>query len=334
MTSAINTGTINPNYPTPGVNNSSQTFRDNFAAITNNLNVAGTELSDLQNKVILKSALIGTSLDNDMANAQISNALTLGFRASTFNLGNNLANIVTVDLTNGDVQYGTLSANAQLQFAKWAPTGTQSNVQVILNVANVQATLNFPDNVVYGLNTIDGYYGNGQGGSVGMPLTETQLQYTFSSVDCGTTVTVSPTNIPRQAEQVVKRIVTAQIGRVCDRAGDVTIGAGYGIGNINIVTGGNSYTSVTVDIPAPDVDGGIQATATATVSAGVVANIVVTQIGSGYLYPPLITLTDSSSATGATATAVLVGVPNYMYFCTNDYNGNTAIWNKVATQTW
>jgi hypothetical protein len=334
MTSAINTGTINPNYPTPGVNNSSQTFRDNFAAITNNLTVAGTELSDLQSKSILKSALIGTSLDNDMANTQISNALTLGFRASTFNLGNNLANIVTVDLTNGDVQYGTLSANAQLQFAKWAPTGTQSNVQVILNVANVQATLNFPDNVVNGLNTIDGYYGNGQGGHVGMPLNETQVQYTFSSVDCGTTVTISPTNIPRQAEQVIKRIVTAQIGRVCDRAGDVAIGAGYGIGNINVVTGGNSYTSVTVGIPAPDVDGGTQATATATLSAGVVANIVVTEIGSGYLYPPLITLTDSSSATGATAAAVLVTVPNYMYFCTNDYNGNTAIWNKLATQTW
>ena len=48
--SAINTNAINTNYPVPGVNNSSQGFRDNFTSIKNNLNIAGTEISDLQNK--------------------------------------------------------------------------------------------------------------------------------------------------------------------------------------------------------------------------------------------------------------------------------------------
>ena len=36
--SSINTNGINTNYPVPGVNNNSQGFRDNFAAIKTNLN--------------------------------------------------------------------------------------------------------------------------------------------------------------------------------------------------------------------------------------------------------------------------------------------------------
>ncbi len=88
MTSAINTNGINVNYPVPGINNSSQGFRDNFTAIRTDLNTAATEITDLQNNVVLKQALTGTTLNNDMANTLISNAATRGFRASTFNLGN------------------------------------------------------------------------------------------------------------------------------------------------------------------------------------------------------------------------------------------------------
>ena len=39
--STINTNGIDGNYPTPGQNNSSEGFRDNFTAIKNNLNTAG-----------------------------------------------------------------------------------------------------------------------------------------------------------------------------------------------------------------------------------------------------------------------------------------------------
>ena len=53
--SAINTNGINVGYPTPGVNNDSQGFRDNSAAIKANLDTAATEITDLQNNVVLKS---------------------------------------------------------------------------------------------------------------------------------------------------------------------------------------------------------------------------------------------------------------------------------------
>lgn len=337
MTSTINTGSIDVNYPTPGVNNSSQGFRTNFSAIKNNLTIAGTEISDLQNKAILKAALTGTTLNNDMANAQISNALTLGFRASTFNLGNNLSGVVTIDITNGDVQYGVITGNVQLQFAKWAPTGTQSNVQVVLGIGNSLATIDLPTNVTSGFATIQNYEANGQvpGGRIGLPSDSTQVHYLFSTLDCGTNIEISPLDHPRQTQQIAKRIVTAQTGRQGDYSGDVCIGAGFGIDTIGVDSPGSSYTSATVVIPAPDVDGGIQATATATVVAGNVTEIVVTESGSGYLYAPAISIVDpTSSGAGATASATVLFITNYMYFCTNDYDGATLIWNKVATQTW
>ena len=337
MTSTINTGSIDVNFPTPGVNNSSQGFRTNFAAIRNNLTTAGTEISDLQNKAILKAALLGTTLNNDMNNAQISNALTLGFRASTYNLGNNLSGTVIIDVTNGDVQYGVITGNIQLQFAKWAPTGTQSNVQVVLQIGNSLATIDLPDNVTNGFATIQNYESNGQypGGKIGLPSDSIQVHYLFSTLDCGTNIEIAPMDHPRQSQQIVKRIVTAQIGRQGEYSGDVCIGAGFGIDTIDIGSPGTTYTTANVVIPPPDVDGGVQATATATVVAGIITNITVTENGSGYLYAPAINIVDpTSSGSGATASATLLEIPNYMYFCTNDYDGSTLIWNKVSTQSW
>ena len=88
--SQINTNGINVNYPIPGVNNNSQGFRDNFATIRTNLNTTNSEITDLQNNVVVKAALANTVVNNNMANTLISNALTRSFRASTYNLGNNI----------------------------------------------------------------------------------------------------------------------------------------------------------------------------------------------------------------------------------------------------
>lgn len=335
MTSAINTGSMNVSYPTPGVNNSSQGMRDNWASIKTNLDSAGTEITDLQGKVLLKSALDGTTLNNDMANAQISNAVTLGFRASTFNLGNNLANTVLIDLTNGDVQYGTITANAQLQFAKWAPSGTQSKVDLTLIVANANAVLSLPTNVTHGVYTIKNYLGNGSqpGGQIAMSPGNSQVQYSFSTIDCGANVTIAPVNLPRKAEQVIKRIVRASTGAPGDLAGDIAVGSGFGIGSYTVIHGGSLYpTAPTVTVAPPDVEGGIQATATATIAGGIVTAITPVVSGSGYTRVPTVTLTGNGS--GATANCTLTSVPNYMYYCSNNYDGTTAIWNILATQPW
>ena len=72
--STINTNGINVDYPVPGENNSTQGFRDNFTSIKNNLNTASTEITELQDKAVLKQGLTGVAIDNNMANTLISNA--------------------------------------------------------------------------------------------------------------------------------------------------------------------------------------------------------------------------------------------------------------------
>jgi hypothetical protein len=108
--STINTNGVDVNYPVPGINNNSQGFRDNFASIKTNLNTAGTEITDLQNKVVLKQALSNTTINNDMANTLISNAATRSFRATTYNLGNALSGTVLIDVSLADVHIGTIAA--------------------------------------------------------------------------------------------------------------------------------------------------------------------------------------------------------------------------------
>jgi hypothetical protein len=224
--STINTNPINVNYPVPGVNNNSQGFRDNFASIVTNLNAAGTEITDLQNKVVVKQALIGTTINNDMANTLISNASTRSFRATTYNLGNALAGTVLVNVSLADVQYGTVAANTTINFGSWAPSGTQSNVQLNLSISNNLSTISFPANVVLspdtGATTLEHYSNIGGNLAVTVPNGVSQLNYLISTTDCGNTLYISPINRPRQSTQIQQRLVPPT-GLPGDVNGDVAV---------------------------------------------------------------------------------------------------------------
>jgi len=78
-----------------------------------------------------------------------------------------------------------------------------------------------------------------------------------------------------------------------------------GVSSITITAGGSGYTSpVTVTIGAPVQPGGVQATATATQSGGVVNTITITEPGSGYTSAPTVTISGGPGI-NATATANL-----------------------------
>lgn len=231
--STINTNGIDVSYPIPGKNNSSQGFRDNFNSIKNNLNTAGAEISDLQNKVVLKQALANSTINNDMGGTQISNATTLGFRASGHNLGNSLSGTVLIDLSLGDVQYGTVAANSNItvQFGNWAPTGTQSNVQLVLNVNDSNSYVSFPEEITklnnnYGVTILENYANVANIATVSAPFGVTQLDYRLSTLDCGNTITIEPYNRPQKATQVVNR-TPANIGAKGDVAGTICFDSTY-----------------------------------------------------------------------------------------------------------
>ena len=249
--SAINTNGINTSYPVAGVNNNTQGFRDNFTSIKNNLTTAATELTDLQNKVIVKSALKGSSLNNDMANTMISNVLTKSFRASTYNLGNNISETQLLNVSAGDVQYGTIVGNTTLTFGGWAPDGTQSNVEVIFNIdanaagsvitlpsTKIGTELQPTEGMTLSVKTLENY--DSSNNFVGPPTADAtftntltipygvnKLHYVFSSTDCGTTIEVTPVDRPRKAASVVTRTPTS-IGQVGDTTGSVCMdGSNY-----------------------------------------------------------------------------------------------------------
>jgi surface antigen len=228
--SQINTNGINVNYPTPGQNNSSQGFRDNFTQIKNGLNTAGTEITDLQNKAVLKAALDNSVLNNDMANTLISNASTRGWRATTYNLGNALSGTVLVDVNKADVHYGTVTANVNLQFGSWAPINTESSVTVRLTVANVDAVISLPSQVIssnndYGVTILENYASISNTASVTSPANVEVLEYTFSSIDCGETISVSPVNRPYQSTQIITRD-PSPVGLPGDVNGTIAVSTG------------------------------------------------------------------------------------------------------------
>ena len=76
--SSINPNNIDGTYPIAGQDNDSQGFRDNFTNIKNNFTFAYDELTDLQSKAVLKSALSGGSISNDMAYAQLISPQQIG----------------------------------------------------------------------------------------------------------------------------------------------------------------------------------------------------------------------------------------------------------------
>ena len=253
MTSAINTNGINVNYPVPGINNSSQGFRDNFTAIRTDLNTAANEITDLQNNVVVKQALSGTTLNNDMANTLISNAATRGFRHSTFNLGNAISGTLVINASLGDVQTGTINGNTTIQFTGWAPSGTQSNVEVQLNVGNTLAVILLPTqftiNGTSGIETIENYANANGVPTLTIPYNVNRLDYRFSSLDCGESITIEPYNQPRQSTQIQQRI-PSPVGEQGDVVGTVCVDTATSLAFATCTATEGTYEIITCDSTA------------------------------------------------------------------------------------
>jgi hypothetical protein len=330
--STINTNGINVNYPIPGVNNNSQGFRDNFAAIRINLNTAGTEITDLQNKVIVKSALANSTVNNDMANTLISNALTRSFRASTFNLGNALSGVVSVNVSLGDVQYGTIAGNTTIQFTGWSPTSTQSNVQLQLAVSNNLAVLSFPSQVTDGVITLENYANIANTNTVTVPYGVTQLDYRFSTLDCGNTITVEPFNNARIASQIQTRNVIPT-GNQGDMVGDIATSTGLNqitITSSNAADYLNTANTVQLYTDMPVVFTGVTMEANITVGT----TYYVRNVSANTYFTVSSTLggANVNLAGNASPTIPMYANPvSYVYVCTDDYNSTE--YAKSATNT-
>lgn len=192
MSSQINPNNIDGAYPVAGQDNDSQGFRDNFTNIRNNLTFAKAELEDLQSKVVLKSALLNTTLDNDFAGNTISNPAFSSYREAYNNIGS-VSGSVTIDFANGNFQKFTMAGSTTLTFSFPSNSSNQlASIKLWIVNTNSAYTLTLPSAVTLGdPDTIAGLSGTSPPiitfGAAEIS-NNTNYLFEFFTVDAGTTI--------------------------------------------------------------------------------------------------------------------------------------------------
>jgi len=155
MTSAINPNNIDGQYPVAGQDNNSQGFRDNFTNTKTNFQFAADEITELQNKALLKSALTGGTLNNNMGNAVISNVQLIGQTTNVVTLGNVTNSTANVVFGVGSYQTATTQGNTQINLTGWPTSGLYATVRLQLTTTTANANITVPASV--GANTNASY---------------------------------------------------------------------------------------------------------------------------------------------------------------------------------
>ena len=196
MASNINPNNIDGTYPVAGQDNNSQGFRDNFTNTKTNFQYAEDEINDLQSKVVLKAALTGQVLDNDMLGSILSNATIQDFAATRVALGT-LSDSVGINYAAGHYQTVTTSGSISLAFTNFPPAASQGWVIVRVTVANTAHTLTLPAAVGSGSSSksvvgIEGFSSN----IITFAETGT-YEFLFHTDDGGSTIYLSELTRPR-----------------------------------------------------------------------------------------------------------------------------------------
>ena len=191
MASNIVSTTINENYPIAGQDNDSQGFRDNFTNLKNNFTEAQTEINDLQSKVVVKSALTGTTINNDFAGSVMKAAETRDIRETVVAQGTT-SGTVTLNYASGPYHTVTSSGNITLAFSNLPATGKHGKIRIAVTVANVSHTLTFPSAVSQGTSGLQGISSQ----TITFATTGTYI-FEFSTSNGGTTIHVTEISRPR-----------------------------------------------------------------------------------------------------------------------------------------
>lgn len=296
MASNINPNNIDGSYPVAGQDNNSQGFRDNFTNIKQNFQYAEDELNDLQAKVLLKAALIGQPLDNNMNDNLIYAAHIRDFaapRAAVTPAGSPLT--ATINYATSHYQTFSTTASTKLAFSNFPTTGNYGYVKVQINITNVAHTITLPAAVSLGLDGV-------QGISPGTPGVENTITFgstgyyelAFGSYDGGSTITLFDlsrglTNFISADLEVDDVTATGFVSATGNVVGGNVITSGF-VSSAGNVIGDNFATSGRVTASG-NVTGGNITTAGLVSATGNVTGINV----NGYIRPT------AGSTTAATA---------------------------------
>lgn len=188
MASNINPNIIDGAYPVAGQDNNSQGFRDNFTNTKTNFQYAENEINDLQSKVLLKAALTGTTLDNNMNDALLVGAQLQDFSEVKTALSTTSGS-VTINYSTAPYQTISTTGSISLAFTNFPPTGQYGYIKLQINITDIAHTLTLPASVTLGTSGIQGY----SAGVITFSSTG-YYEFAFGTYDAGTTVTIFDLN--------------------------------------------------------------------------------------------------------------------------------------------
>jgi hypothetical protein len=223
MTSQINPLNIDGNYPVAGVPNNTQGFRDNFTNTQTNFEYAADEITELQNKAVLKSALTGGVLDNNMNDGLIY-AVQLSDVSYKEVQQTATSGAVTIDYSAANYQaFPSITGSLSLGFSNWPAAGTVGSLNLAFVVTNVAYTVTLPAAVSVGLPNIDGLAPATPGSSnvITFAAVGTYV-YRLETADAGSTISIESTIRPTTK---VTGSVNARATTAIPAGG--TAGAGY-----------------------------------------------------------------------------------------------------------
>ena len=129
MASNINPNNIDGSYPVAGQDNNSQGFRDNFTNIKVNFQYAEEEINDLETNSILKAALTGSTLDNNMNNNTIY-AVNLNDVSTTRIAASGTSGTVTLNYASGQYQTAVALSNYIYISTNYGSTWKSTNTSI------------------------------------------------------------------------------------------------------------------------------------------------------------------------------------------------------------
>lgn len=240
MTSQINPQDINGNYPVAGQPNNTKGFRDNFTNTKTNFEYAANEITELQNKAVLKQALTGSTLDNNMNDALIYAAKIQDFSATSVQIATT-SGLVSIDYTAGHYQRVSTTGSIQLGFSNWPANNSAGWVRVAINITDVAHTVTLPAEVSVGTTGIQGLSGS----VITFAATGTYT-FEFVSYDSGATITIQDLSRPlnRYTNGLTSSSATTGIGYATGAGGAVTQGTNRTTGvTLNTVSGAITLVS-------------------------------------------------------------------------------------------
>lgn len=253
MSSQINPNNIDGTYPIAGVPNNTQGFRDNFTNIKTNFQYAEGEIDDLQNKVVLKSALTGQTLDNNM-NDNLLYAVQLSDVSYKEVVQVATAGTITLDYSAGMYQaVPNVTGNLSLAFANWPAAGSVGKLSFAIVVANVGYTLTLPIAVKVGITTVDGLSPGTPGVSNVITFASAGTYiYEFETADGGNTISINNTIRPSNTYSNVIDI-TNTTPSTSTSTGALIVAGGVGLGaNLNVAGDFTTYNTSNVKVFSVD----------------------------------------------------------------------------------